>query len=90
MCGSNCGFVGGGCGHFDVSWEPGEGVGNAFGSCFIGKNAIASVVVHGGAKVPPFDAVWSPSSAVVWLFMDEDLGTWGCQRSTVEIKRTED
>lgn len=88
--GSDGGFGGGCGGHMDFSWKPGKSVGDTFGSCFIGVDSVAPVVVHSRTKVPSVDAMGSPGFASVWFDVDEDAGTGGCHGSAVEVEGSED
>ena len=64
----------GGDGHGDVSWEPGECVGNTLGSSFPDPDAIASIMMHRWSNVPAVDGVGIPGEALVRLLVDENFG----------------
>jgi hypothetical protein len=52
-----------GAGHFYFAGKPCQSVRNAFAGGLFDPDAIASVMVHGGANVPTVGCVGGPSSA---------------------------
>jgi hypothetical protein len=61
VTGGGQGAVGGRSGgHGNAGREPRKGVSNVFGTCFGDPDAVATVMVQGGAKVPAFDSMGGP------------------------------
>ena len=52
--------------------------GDAFCAGTWNIDAVTSVVVRGGSKVPPIDTVGSPGAMVARYFMENDTGAGGC------------
>jgi hypothetical protein len=89
VVGGGQGAVGGRCGrHGNAGREPGKGVSNAFGTCFGDPDAVATVMVQGGAKVPTFDSMGGPSFADGRLDMDKDASTGRSKRGAVVVEST--
>jgi hypothetical protein len=62
-----------------------EGVDNAELVGGLGPNSEAPIVVQGWYNVPGFKGMWGPGLAIGWLFMGEDLDSWGCNWGAIEI-----
>ena len=52
--------------------------GDAFCAGTWNVDAVTSVVVRGGAEVPPIDTVGGPGAGVIRCLMDNDLGAGRC------------
>ena len=52
--------------------------GNTFGAGTQNVDAVTSVVVRGGSKVPPINTVGGPGAAVSGCFIDSDVGAGRC------------
>ena len=52
--------------------------GDMFGVGLWNVDAVTSVVVRGGSKVPSIDTLGGPGAAVFGFFIDNDAGAGGC------------
>ena len=77
---------GGGRWHWDLAGEPRNSVSDALGAGFIGPHCVASIGVHGGAKVPTINAMGCPTVAHAGFFMDDDAGARRSNRCAIEVK----
>ena len=66
--------------------EKFHGVCDAFCLGVVGKDAVATIMLHRRAEVPAVNAVWIPGAALLWFFVEDDFGAGGCHGSAVEVE----
>ena len=86
----NDGIGGGAVGDPNFGWKPYDGIANAGLTGFPNPNAVATVGIHGGAKIPAVEAVGRPGFAVFGFFVGYDAAAWWTERCAVEIEGTVD
>ena len=77
---------GGSLGHGSMYGEPFECISNAFSASFDCVDAVAAVVVGSCTNVPARDAMLGPRFTDFGFLMDNDFGTKGAERSSVEVE----
>jgi hypothetical protein len=70
--------------------EPGNSVGDTFGSGVAGPHTVTTIVVHGWAQIPAVDSMRGPGATNLGFFMDEDLYARRGHGGAVEVKETKD
>lgn len=68
--------------------KPFDGISDARGVGLAYEDAVAAIVIDGGAKVPAGGAMSGPGFTYLGLFMDEDLGSDWSQWGAIEIEGT--
>jgi hypothetical protein len=60
----------------------------AFGIGFGVVDAVASIMLDCRAHIPFLNAVWGPSSALGWFFVEDDFGARWCKWGLIKIDGT--
>jgi len=75
------------CGHGNLTWEPGNCIGDALSLCVSIPDGVTVIGMQGRVKVPTVNVVGCPTFADTGLFMDDDADAGWSNGGVVEVKR---